>query len=71
MRTIDILLEGKYETASYKELFQYLSQKDIYQSQQKNFVSKGEIAILSSVPLFLLEYFPGTFYEKILEQALC
>lgn len=71
IRKANCIVQGKYETASYKELFQYLSQQDIYQSQQKNFVSKGEIAILSSVPLFLLEYFPGTFYEKILEQALC
>lgn len=69
---VEAIRDNKKEDCCYsKELFQYLSQQDIYQSQQKNFVSKGEIAILSSVPLFLLEYFPGTFYEKILEQALC
>lgn len=43
-----------------------LSQKEIYWAQQRKFISNGKVAILSSVPLFLLEYKDSKFWNSLM-----
>ena len=55
---------GSLYTIPDRDVFKnQLSQKEIYLAQQHKFISKGKVAILSSVPLFLLEYKNDQFWN--------
>jgi len=51
------LIHGAYSIPTLAQLA-LLSQLAIYEKQEKDFIiSRGEVAVLSAIPLYLLEYF--------------
>lgn len=60
---------GKLYTIPDREVFiNRISQKEIYWAQQRKFISNGKVAILSSVPLFLLEYMKPSFWKSFVSK---
>jgi len=54
----------------YLQFISSVTQDKIYEAQKNNFVKdNGCIAILNSLPLFLLEYFKIEFWEEVIQRA--
>lgn len=54
---------------SFQDYRKLGSQDAIYLRQFKNHIStKSEVMVLSSIPLFLLDYYPESFWKKMVEQ---
>lgn len=54
------------EEDDYRKFIENVSQKKIYYAQRDVFINQNQaIGVLSSVPLFLIEYYDQTFWEKI------
>lgn len=54
---------------SYEEFMNRVTQKDIYHAQKKmyiNSVSGKVLAVLNSLPLFLVEYFDESFWNQVI-----
>lgn len=55
------------EEGDYQKFIENVSQKKIYNAQRNIFINQNHaIGILSSVPLFLIEYYDERFWETIL-----
>lgn len=54
------------EEQNYQKFIENMSQKKIYESQKDKFIHRNHvIGILSSIPLFLIEYYDENFWEMI------
>lgn len=54
------------EEKDYRNFIANMSQKQIYDAQKDIFIHKNQaIGILSSIPLFLIEYYDESFWEMI------
>lgn len=65
------LIVWKKEECSYEEFINKLTQLDIYHAQKIYYINaSGErlLAILNSIPLFLVEYFDVDFWNNIIEK---
>lgn len=63
------LIVSKKAECSYEEFIKKLTQLDIYHAQKLYYIqnASGErlLAILNSVPLFLVEYFDVDFWNRV------
>ena len=67
IRQAGIIVNKKAEY-SYEEFIQNITQLNLYHAQKQNYINAKEggwIAILNSIPLFLLEYFDECFWQYI------
>lgn len=54
------------EEQNYRDFIENMSQEKIYEAQKDRFIREnGVIGILSAIPLFLIEYYDETFWERI------
>lgn len=59
-------LEG-YKRDDFMEVylfFDYDGHQDNLKGNKEKWISKGKVIVLNSVPLFLLEYFRGEFWDQ-------
>ena len=59
-------LEG-YKCDDFMEVylfFDYDGHQDNLKGNKEKWISKGKVIVLNSVPLFLLEYFRGEFWDQ-------
>lgn len=64
------LIVWKKEKCSYEQFINEITQLDIYHAQKLFYINmSGEklLAILNSVPLFLIEYFDVEFWNRVIE----
>ena len=61
---LNCLINDTYETPSREEFIEKMGQGKIYHMQKEKWISKGKVMVLNSVPLFLLEYFRGEFWDQ-------
>ena len=60
------------EEESYRNFIENMSQEKIYDAQKETFIQKNQtIGILSSIPLFLIEYYGESFWETIRNLPRC
>ena len=60
--------EKRTQRMSFRDYRAHGSQHAIYQKQFENHIStKSEVMVLSSIPLFLLDYYPESFWKKMVE----
>lgn len=60
-----VIVSYKEET-DYQHFIENMSQEKIYEVQKERFIQKNRaIGILSAIPLFLIEYYDESFWEKI------
>jgi hypothetical protein len=57
------IVNGEYILASYRDFRTELTQKHIFNAECEKHIPYGRIALLSGVPLFLLEYYQENFYD--------
>lgn len=57
----------KYNSlCTYDYFIHNLNQKNLYDSQKKNYINNGHLlCILNSIPLFLLEYYQEEFWDRV------
>lgn len=54
------------EEENYQNFIENMSQEKIYEAQRDRFIQENKvIGILSAIPLFLIEYYDETFWERI------
>jgi len=54
------------EEEDYQNFIEGMSQEKIYNAQKDRFICENKaIGILSSIPLFLIEYYDEDFWKKI------
>lgn len=57
------------DTCDYSQFISLLTQDKIYEKQKEFFVKDNRcIAILNSIPLFLLEYFKIDFWKEVIQE---
>lgn len=61
------IVRGLWETPSYELYLSDLTQKDIADAQAETVVSEDKIYVLSSLPLFIVDYWGKSFYKSITE----
>lgn len=60
------LLVTYHSSCTYEYFIHHLSQEGLYLSQKQNYINNGHLlCILNSVPLFLLEYYGESFWDKV------
>lgn len=58
------------EDCEYEQFLSLMTQDKIYEVQKDLFVKRNNcIAVLNSIPLFLLEYFKRDFWEEVTQKA--
>ncbi len=60
-------------TCGYQEFIDQMTQLDIYHTQKELFINLKEeklLAIINSIPLFLIEYFDETFWNRVKEECI-
>lgn len=63
------IIHNTYRIPKRKEFIESMGQYQLYQAQKDKYISAGEIAVLNSFPLFLLEYFKKDFWDEIFIQT--
>ena len=61
------LIVRNTEQCTYEQFIKYVTQLEIYHAEKQYYINNPSgyyLAILNSIPLFLLEYFDESFYEK-------
>ena len=58
------LISGEYSLTSYQDFQTKLTQKSIFDAECKKHIPFGRVALISGIPLFLLEYFQESFYQQ-------
>lgn len=59
------------EEENYQNFIENMSQKGIYEAQKDRFIQKRKaVGILNAIPLFLIEYYGETFWERIKERTI-
>ena len=65
----NLIVNGSETLPEYQIFIDTLSQDQIYQAQKVNFVfPRQEVAVLNSVPLFILEYFNEQFWTQLMKE---
>lgn len=60
-----LIVQGR-EQCNYAEYIDMISQRIIYEAQKRKFIRMNKvIGILSSIPLFLLDYYDESFWNKV------
>lgn len=58
------------EICSYQDFIKKLGQKQIYKAEKEHYINNGrQLAILNSVPLFLLEYYDEDFWDSVISSV--
>lgn len=63
LKKINCIIKGKYEIPERKIFLSDLTQKKLYEQQNKQFIAKGKIAVVNSFPLFVYEYFKESIWK--------
>lgn len=70
VKRANLIVNYKEQIPTYKQFLDELNQKSIYNAQIACFVLENKmVGVLNSVPLFLLEYFDITFWNKVCQNT--
>lgn len=62
----NLIVHGSYEKPEFKRLIETLRQEHIFNGQLEKYISPlGKVAVLSSFPFFIIEYFGESVFSSI------
>jgi len=62
------LSEGTYQFPKYEDVISIIDQANVFESQKKKYIDvNNEVAVLSSFPLFIVEYYGEKVYDDFLK----
>lgn len=64
VKKANCIVNGEYSVIPRSDFLEKLTQKDIFEAMSKNHIPFDRVALISGIPLFLLEYFAEIFYDK-------
>lgn len=71
VKRANMIVQLQDQIPGYDDFIEHLGQRQIYLAQLKNFVDIGKmVAVLNSLPLFLLEYFDINFWNQIMTKKI-
>lgn len=68
VKKTNCVMNGRYlMTISYRDFIETMNQINIFGAHEEKFFTKDKTVILNSIPLFLLEYFGETLWDKFIK----